>query len=67
VRIRPEALEELKAEKERILAARMSLLNEVQPDKPVPLGGGQDVEEYGQGGTDPSVENTPPSPNPYDE
>ena len=67
VRIRPEALEELKAEKERILAARMSLLNEVTPDKPVPLGGGQEVEDYGQGGADTSVENTPPSPNPYEE
>jgi DNA-directed RNA polymerase subunit beta' len=29
VRIRPEALQELQAEKERILEARMSLLNEV--------------------------------------
>ncbi|QDT24105.1 DNA-directed RNA polymerase subunit beta' [Gimesia chilikensis] len=69
VRIRPEALEELKAEKERILAARMSLLNEVQPDKPVPLGGGQDSEEYGQGGSDSSLDSTPPSPspNPFDE
>jgi DNA-directed RNA polymerase subunit beta' len=67
VRIRPEALEELKAEKERILAARMSLLNEIQPDKPVPLGGGQGAGEYGQGGLDSSMESAPPSPNPYDE
>ena len=33
-RIRPEALEELQAEKERILAARMNLLTEQTPDVP---------------------------------
>ncbi|MAT14232.1 MAG: DNA-directed RNA polymerase subunit beta', partial [Planctomyces sp.] len=36
VRIRPEALEELQAEKERILAARMDYLNEQSPEPPAP-------------------------------
>ncbi|MCA9041739.1 MAG: DNA-directed RNA polymerase subunit beta', partial [Planctomycetaceae bacterium] len=36
VRIRPEALEELQAEKERIMAARMDYLNEQSPEPPTP-------------------------------
>ncbi|MEZ6045769.1 MAG: hypothetical protein R3C11_09360 [Planctomycetaceae bacterium] len=36
VRIRPEALEELQAENERILAARMDYLNAQSPEPPAP-------------------------------